>query len=206
MTERELRMLVVDMANHYAEIGTVEGGPTCNKLVDIYNNHQPLARGVKYSYDIGGWCGVFVADMFILTGLSDLIVTECGAWEYKDNARKAGQWKAKGSYIPKSGDIIVYSYQAYKPDGKAYTQYHVGIVTNADANIVYTTEGNVADRVQMLAHQPNDKTIEGYWAVPYDKKVVVEEGIPAIPKEQGEYSLRAVRNAAGEGWKEWRKV
>ena len=205
MTERELRMLVVDMANHYAEVGTVEGGPTCNKLVQIYNEHKPLARGVVYSYDIGGWCGVFVADMFILTGLSGLIVTECGAWEYKDNARKAGQWKPRGSYEPKSGDIIVYSYKAYK-EGKSYTQYHVGIVTNASLkdNVVYTTEGNVADRVQMLRHEPDDRTIEGYWAVDYASLAGEDpEGLPTTP---GKYVRTGIRKDNGE-WKEsWELV
>lgn len=203
MTEKELRMLVVNMANHYAEIGTVEGGPTCNKLIEIYNEHKPLARGVKYSYDIGGWCGVFVSDMFILTGLSSLIVTECGAWEFKDNARKAKQWKARGTYIPKSGDIIVYSYRAYKQDGTAYTQYHVGIVTNADASVIYTTEGNVSDRVLMLRHDPDDKTIEGFWSVDYAS--LVQQDPEGIPAEPGTYVRTGIRSASGEWSERWEK-
>lgn len=202
MTEIELRRLVTDLSNHYAEIGTYEWNGTLNKLIEVYNSHEPLTRNVKYRPEIGGWCGLFVSDMFILNGMSDLIVTEVGAYEFMSNAKARSEWQPRGNYIPKPGDIIVYAYQMTK-DGKPYTQYHVGIVTNADATVVYTTEGNVQNRVLMKATKPNDKTILGYWAVPYDKLVVPEPEIPVVPARNGTYTLKAVRSSSGVRY-EWR--
>lgn len=203
MTEIELRRLVTDLANHYCEIGTYEWNPTLNKLIDTYNDHKPLTRNVKYKPDIGGWCGLFVSDMFILNGMADLIVTEVGAYEFMANAKKVDQWKPRGTYIPKPGDIIVYAYQTTK-DGKPYTQYHVGIVTNADASIIYTTEGNVQQRVLMKATKPDDKTILGFWAVDYASLVVPEPDIPVVPAAAGTYTLKGIRSTGGVRY-EWRK-
>lgn len=203
MTEIELRRMVTDMANHYCQIGTYEWNPTLMKLIEIYNAHEPLTRNVKYKPEIGGWCGLFVSVMFILNGMADLIVTEVGAYEWMKNAKERNEWQPRGAYIPKPGDVVVYAYQQTK-DGKPYTQYHVGIVTNADAKVVYTTEGNVQDRVMMMAHQPDDKTILGYWAVPYQKLVVPEPEIPVVPSKTGTYTLKAVRSSGGVRY-EWRK-
>lgn len=206
MTENELRRMVTGLAEAYANSGKVyEWSDELNRLIDVYNNHEPLTRGIAYKPSLGGWCALFVSDLFIETDLADLMVTEIGAYEMMANAKAWGQWKARGTYIPKPGDIIVYAYQTTK-DGKPYTQYHTGIVTNADSTIVYTTEGNVQDRVLMLAHSPSDKTILGYWAIDYASKAnemnAVLTEIPVPPKKNGTYTLQAVvaNNATTLKW------
>lgn len=203
MTEIELRRLVTDLANHYCQIGTYEWNATLNKLIEVYNDHRPLTRNVTYRPEIGGWCGLFVSDMFILNGMADLIVTEVGAYEFMKNAKERDQWKPRGSYIPKPGDIIVYAFETRK-DGKPYTQYHVEIVTNADASVVYTTGGNIQQRVMMMAHKPDDKTILGYWAVDYASMVVPEPEIPVVPAKVGTYTLKGIRSTGGVRY-EWKK-
>lgn len=208
MTESELRNQVASLAEQYAISGKIyEWSEGLERLIDIYNDHRPLTRGIAYKPSLGGWCALFVSDLFIETNLSELIVTEIGAYEFMVNAKAAGCWKPRGTYIPKRGDIVVYAFQAVK-DGKEYTQYHVGLCTNASAkdNIIYTTEGNVQDRVLMLAHQPSDKTILGYWAVDYASAVTPDtisvSELPAPPKRNGTYTLTAVvsNNATTFKW------
>lgn len=205
MTEQELRDKVAGLAEYYAKKGDVyEWSPELERLIEVYNNHKPLTRGIAYKPELGGWCALFVSDLFIETDLSDLIVTEIGAYEMMANAKACGQWKARGTYIPKRGDIIVYAYQTTK-DGKPYTQYHTGLVTNSSESVVYTTEGNVQDRVLMLAHAPSDKTILGYWAVDYASKATKEipvKELPCPPSKTGTYTLKAVvsNNATTYKW------
>lgn len=195
MTENELRNKVAGLAESYAQSGKVyEWSEELERLIDVYNNHRPLTRGIAYKPSLGGWCALFVSDLFIENDLSDLMVTEIGAYEMMANAKAWGQWKPRGTYIPKRGDIIVYAFQTTR-DGQPYTQYHTEIVTSADANVINTTGGNVQDRVMMMAHKPDDKTILGYWAIDYASKatdnVPITE-LPAPPIKNGTYSLKAV--------------
>lgn len=204
MTESELRRLITKTAEDFANSGKVyEWSDELNELIEVYNNHTPLTRGIAYKPSLGGWCALFVSDLFILNNMSDLIVTEIGAYEFMTNAKARGCWKPRGSYVPRSGDIIVYAYQTTK-DGNPYTQYHVGIVTNADASIIYTTEGNVQDRVLMKAVLPSDKTILGFWAVDYASMVTEDIGVdtlPAPPIKNGTYHLAAVVSNNGTTYK-----
>lgn len=196
MTENDLRNKVAGLAESLAMQDIHEWNAKLDELIKIYNDHRPLTRNIAYKPELGGWCGLFVSDLFIMTDLSDLIVTEIGAYEFMSNAKARNQWKPRGSYVPRRGDIIVYAYQTTR-DGQPYTQYHVGLVTNADTKTVYTTEGNVQDRVLMLAHNLSDKTILGYWAVDYASAVTPETTIdwsifPPVPTKNGTYTPQVV--------------
>lgn len=204
MTENELRRLVTDLAEHYAESGSIyEWSAGLDKLIKLYNEHQPLARGYKYKKD-GGWCMLFVSVLFIETGLSDLIQTEVGPWEAMQADREAGRFREPG-YIPKPGDLIYYYYKDKDAAGKVNAWYHVGVVTNADANIIYSTEGNVQDRVLMLAHKPDDKTIAGFCAPDFASKVKKDVTLPELPQKAGTYTLKALVTEPGKGEVTWQK-
>lgn len=198
MTEQEARDKVASLAEEWCRKGVWEWNANLDYLIKVYNDHKPITRNVPYSKNLkpNGWCALFVSVMFILANLANLIITEIGAYEFMANAKKLGRWKPRGTYIPKRGDIIVYAYPSTDESGKSFTQYHVGIVTSADANVVNTTEGNVQDRVLMLAHRPDDKTIAGYWAVDYasiaQSAKPIEVTLPDIPAKNGTYTLQAV--------------
>ena len=195
MTETELRERVAGFAEECARSGKIyTGSEGLQKLIDIYNNNEPLARGLKYSYSLGGWCELFADVCYIVADCASIITTEIGPWEAMKAAQADGIWKPRGSYIPKRGDKIYYAYEMIK-NGKPYTQYHVGVVTSADANVVNSTEGNVQDRVLMLAHKPSDKTILGYIAPDFASLATNDipvSVLPAPPKANGTYTLKAV--------------
>jgi hypothetical protein len=199
MTEKELRDKVAGTAEKLALENIVEWNDKLQHLIDVYNACPTIGRGIAYKPSLGGWCALFVSDCFIFNGLEGLIVPEIGAYEMMANAKKAGQWKARGSYIPKRGDIVVFGWQATDKNGKEYTQFHTAVVTNASAsdNILYTTEGNVSDRVIQAKYYPSDKKILGYWAVDYASTATPDVPFdwsifPAPPTKPGRYTPKVV--------------
>ena len=204
MTEKEIRDNVAGFAENCARSGKIyTGSEGLQKLINIYNAHTPLARGLKYTYSLGGWCELFSDVCYIQADAASIITTEIGPWEAMKAAQAAGIWKPRGTYIPKRGDKIYYAYQMTK-DGKPYTQYHVGLVTSADENVVNSTEGNVQERVLMLAHKPSDKTILGYIAPDFASLATTDISVtelPAPPKANGTYTLKAVVSNNGVGYK-----
>ena len=197
MTEIELRRTVTQLAEHYAQSGAIyEWSAGLDKMIRTYNEHIPLARNYKYVKE-GGWCMLFVSDLFIETGLSDIMQTEVGPWEAMQADKAAGRFREPKTYIPLPGDIIYYYYQDKDASGKKIAWYHVGLVTNADDTIIFSTEGNVQDRVMMLAHKPDDKTIAGFCVPDYASKIRTDINglpVPAVPDETGVYVLSAVNN------------
>lgn len=193
MTENELRRKVTTIAESDAKSGKViTGSEELQKIIDIYNAYRPLARNLPYSYKLGGWCEVYADTLFIRAGVASLILVEMGPWEAMQDAKNKGIWKPKGSYIPKPGDKIYYAYEM----GDKTIQYHVGTVTNADETVVYSTSGNVQDRVMMVAHKPTAKEILGYIAPDYASlatpDLIPVSELPAPPSKTGTYSLKAV--------------
>jgi hypothetical protein len=69
--------------------------------------------------------------------------------------QSAGRYRTRSSgYIPKRGDVIFYI-----SGGEVC---HTGIVTSADANTVYTVEGNASDMVTRRSYSSSDTYIHGY--------------------------------------------
>ena len=52
MTEKELRAKVVSIAEGF--LGCKESDGSHKKIIDLYNSHKPLARGLYASTPLGG--------------------------------------------------------------------------------------------------------------------------------------------------------
>lgn len=197
MTELELRRTVTDLAEHYAAGNIYEWSAGLEKMIRTYNEHLPLARNYKYVKE-GGWCMLFCSVLYIETGLADLIQTEVGPWEAMQADKEAGRFREPRTYIPQPGDLVYFYYQDKDVTGKVINSwYHVAVCTNADENVIYTTEGNVQDRVLMLAHRPDDPTICGFCAPDFASKIRPEiDGltIPPLPDATGIYMLSGAVN------------
>lgn len=196
MTEIEIRNQIASFAEECAKSGKIiTGSEELQELIDEYNKYRPLARNLEYSYKLGGWCELFADVCYIHNDAASIITPEIGPWEAIQAAKKAGIWKPKGTYIPKRADKIYYYYTTKDEKGNVVDAwYHVGIVTNADDSVIYSTEGNIQGRVLMLSHKPTDKTIVGYIA-PDFSPLVSEDilvRIPAPPKANGTYNFTAV--------------
>ena len=132
-------------------------------IVDIYNNYGNLPIGYKVSY-YDSWCATFVSAIAILCGLADTIIPrECSCERQIELFKKLGSWVEDDNYMPKSGDIVYYTW-----DGDEYTSNtqwadHVGIIVNAiTENEILVIEGNKNDQVAYRTIWRNHPYVRGY--------------------------------------------
>lgn len=162
MTETEIRQKVVSTARKY--LGCNEKDGSHRKIIDIYNSHQPLARGYKMPYTVP-WCAAFVSAIAVELGLTDIMPTECGCPQMIELYKKMGRWQENDATIPKAGDVIFYDWD----DGKDYASTddtgrpeHVGIAAGVSGRVITVIEGNRNDAVQTRYINVNGRYIRGF--------------------------------------------
>lgn len=172
-------------------MGKNEADGSHKQIIDIYNNHKPLARGYKVKYT-DAWCATFISALSIKLDYTDIIPTECSC------AKMIELFKAKGSYIenenrvPKIGDIVFYDWQDNgKGDNKGNPD-HVGIVSNVSRETFTVIEGNNKNAVSERTLEINGRYIRGFAVPKYDvsepseespKPSETSEAIKALAKE-----------------------
>ncbi|MFI5836119.1 FG-GAP-like repeat-containing protein, partial [Micromonospora sp. NPDC051300] len=103
------------------------------------------ACGGKSGWGGGGgayaWCAAFAKYVWreggVTTGLSQI---DGYARSFKTYGQNNGTWHARGSYVPRAGDAVVFDWQQ---DGVID---HVGIVRSVSGSSVNTIEGNTSNR------------------------------------------------------------
>jgi len=141
---------IIDVAED--EIGYVEGANNDTKYGDWYG--MPNAA----------WCARFVSWCANQAGISTNIIPKYASCALgKEWFESRGQFKYKGSYTPKAGDVIF-----FLSDGAS----HTGLVIACEGGTVYTIEGNTANKVAKRYYSLNKSTITGY-------------GVPNYPKYDG---------------------
>ena len=117
-----------------------------NVALGELGNHEKDKSHHKYEAYTGmddsqPWCAAFVTWVagnagFLKEGMFPRFVgCTTGLRLFKNNTNADVNYASSG-YTPKAGDIVFFSWKA---DGSAN---HVGIVLSADANYIYTVEGN----------------------------------------------------------------
>ena len=172
MTEKELRQKVVSIFESW--LGWSEKNGKFQQILDIYNSHKPLARGYKVKAT-DEWCATATSACFIKAGLTDIAPTECGCGEMVKLHQKLGTWVEDSKYVPTTGDIIMYDWQAKDgwPD-------HVGVVVSVTGNTIKVIEGNKGEAVAYRELPVGHKYIRGYCTPDYKKHAT--EGLPVAPK------------------------
>lgn len=150
-----------------AWIGLKESNGSHKQIIDLYNSHNPLARGYKVKYT-DAWCATFVSAVAIKLGYTAIIPTECGCDKQIALFKKLGAWQEKDSYKPSPGDIIYYDWQDSGSGDNTGGADHVGIVEKVSGNTIIVIEGNKSDAVGRRTIQVNGVTIRGYGVPKYD--------------------------------------
>ena len=79
MTGNELRRKVADIINAWD--GATRGSAKHLEILNIYNNHKPLARG--YRVQVGdAHCATTTSAAYIKAGIAEYTGTECGVEEF----------------------------------------------------------------------------------------------------------------------------
>ncbi len=167
MTENELRQSLVKAAQ--AWLGCRESDGSHRKIIDLYNAHQPLARGYRVQY-ADAWCATFVSAAAIAANLTDIIPTECGCDRQIALFKNMGRWQENDAYAPCPGDVIYYDWSDNGAGNCTGPADHVGIVASCDGKTVTVIEGNIADAVGYRKIAVNGRYIRGYGVPDYAGK------------------------------------
>lgn len=165
----KLAKSIIEQAKSW--LGCKESDGTHKKIIDVYNNHKPLARGYKVKYT-DAWCATFVSACAIKCGYTDIIPTECGCSPMIQLFKNIGSWVENDAYVPKSGDIIFYDWQDSGIGDNTGVPDHVGIVEKVSGSTITVIEGNKNNAVERRNIQVNGKFIRGYGVPKYDVETV----------------------------------
>ena len=159
MTESKIRAKIVETAIGW--LGYNEADKSHRKIIDVYNDHKPRARGHKVKYT-EAWCATFVSAVAITCGLTEIMPTECSCSKMLSLYKDKGCWQEADDYIPAPGDLVLYDWEDDgKGDNKGYPD-HIGIVTHVGGGWMKIVEGNLRNAVNYRDLQINGKNIRGY--------------------------------------------
>lgn len=177
-----MRQKIIDLA--VSCIGRKESNGTHKEIIDVYNNHTPVARGYRMTYN-DPWCATFISYLAIKLGITDIIPTECGCEPMVNLFKKLGEWIENDAYVPEMGDIIFYDWQdSGKGDNQGWSD-HVGIVECCDGKQMRVIEGNKNDEVGRRIIDVNSRYIRGYGVPKY--KTITNTTIekPSVTPQSG---------------------
>ena len=126
-------------------IGYSEANGKFRQIIDLYNSHQPLARGYAVQYT-DEWCDTAVSAAAIQAGCVDLIGTECGCEKHIEIFKEKGSWIEDGTIVPLPGDIILYNWDCQAQPNDGYSD-HIGYVESVSGQMITVIEGNYNEAV-----------------------------------------------------------
>ena len=165
--EQQIRLSLVEAAESW--LGCNEQDRSHRNIIDLYNQHEPLAQNYLVKYE-DQWCATFVSASAIKAGLTSIVPTECGCQRQIDLLKELGAWEEADDYLPLPGDIIYYcrSNLDLTNDCTAWSD-HVGIVVGTSGNRIKVIEGNFGDKVDYRYLQVNAMIIRGFGVPQYRK-------------------------------------
>ena len=167
--EEALRLKLISTAKIW--LGTQEGTPAHQRILAIYNAHEPLAQGYVVKPE-DNWCATYVSAMAITCNLTDIIPTECGCERQVELWKTLGRWEENEEHLPLPGDFIYYAW-VEKPKAGDCVGWsdHVGIVVGTAGPFIKVIEGNKDDQVTYRIVYRHNREIRGYGLPDYASKV-----------------------------------
>lgn len=166
-SEQAIRLQVVKTAEEW--LGCKEEDETFKPIIDLYNDHKPLAMDyvVKYTDQ---WCATFGSAVAIRCGLTDIIPTECGCQRQIGLFDELGCWQEDDAYVPLPGDYIYYALNNKDETNTAWSD-HVGIVVGTWNDYIKVIEGNNLESVRYRIIKVDNVVIRGYGTPDYGSKI-----------------------------------
>lgn len=159
------RTKIVALAQEWVGLNEADGSH--KKIIDIYNSQDKLPRGYRLKLT-DAWCAGTISALAIACNATDIIPVECSCLKLIELANKMGIWVEDDSYIPKSGDFLLYDWQDSGNGDNKGNPDHIGIVESVVGDTITVIEGNYKDAVGRRLMRVNGKYIRGYIAPKYD--------------------------------------
>ena len=172
---------ILDIARGW--IGRKESNGTHKEIIDVYNNHKPLARGYKVKYT-DSWCATFVSACAIKANYTDIIPLECSCNKMIEKFKNMGRWTEDDGHVPHLGDVIFYDWQDNGKGDDRGSSEHVGYVEKVENGKITVIEGNKSDSVSRRVLNVNGRYIRGFGCPAYDKTTAPTTVSPAPSKPQ----------------------
>lgn len=166
-SEMALRQQLISTAE--AWLGTTQGSPEHQQIIDLYNAQEVLPVNYVVTYD-DNWCATFVTVMALQNGLEDIIPPECGCQRQIALFESMGCWQEDETYVPLPGDVIYYAQKETPLGDNTSWSDHVGIVVGTSGNYIKVIEGNNKSAVRYRYVRKHDRTIRGYGLPDYSGK------------------------------------
>lgn len=194
MTETQIRQKVVNQAKSW--LGCKESDGSHRKIIDLYNNHKPLARSYAVKYT-DAWCATFVSATSIACGYTDIMPTECGCGKMIELYQKLGRWEENDAYKPEPGDVVFYDWDDNGVGDNKGASDHVGIVEKVVGTTITIIEGNCSNSVKRREIQVNGRYIRGYGLPAFEKKATKEDTGAKLSIE--EIAKKVINGDYGDG-------
>ena len=166
--EQLQRLVTVHTAQQWS--GVEEGSEQHKKILQIYNNHLPLAQGYAVTNE-DSWCAAFGSCVAIQRRLTDIIPTECSCQRQIDLWKSMGRWEENDNYMPLPGDFIYYAWDEKQILGDCTGWAdHVGIVVGTAGPFIKVIEGNKNDSVAYRIILRGNYQIRGFGLPDYASK------------------------------------
>lgn len=162
-------------------VGIREESAEHRALVDIYNAHEPRARGYRAKVT-DAWCALFVSAVAIMCEMTEEVVTEVSCGQMIERYKERGRWIEDDSFRPQPGDLIFYDWQDDGIGDNEGWPDHVGIVYSVIGSTMKIVEGNMKDAVGIREMEIGARYIRGY-ALP-EFKQPAEDSITPVQVEQ----------------------
>ena len=126
--------------------------------VEGSNNNNKY--GSYFGHNNVEWCAYFIVWCARQAGIDNSIIKQTG-WADADDL--GVDYRARGSYTPQKGDIIIFDYspRSSKTPASAYGD-HVGLVEYVSNGYVHTIEGNANNGVRKYSYSLSNNDIKGY--------------------------------------------
>lgn len=156
-----------------AMLGVSQYSQGHQRLINEYNSVVPVPVGYLVNAD-DDWCDVFVTTMFDRVSASHLIGRECGAERHIAIFKQLGIWIEDGSSVPRSGDIITFSWRTNSQPNNSWGD-HIGIVESVTNGVITTIEGNSNRQVRRNTYPVGHGNIRGFARPKYGQESSVPD-------------------------------
>lgn len=178
-------------------IGYSEANRKFKEIMEVYNNHTPLARNYKIK-PTDHWCDCFVSACAIKAGAVDIIGTEVGCEKHIEIFKKKGIWIEDGKTKPKVGDIILFNWDDSSQPNDGHAD-HIGFVEQQYGNTIVCIEGNKDEKVARRTINVGWGYIRGFARPKYDAEKNVTTTSSTTKKSITTIAYEVIRGTWGNG-------